>query len=189
MKLYFKLLVNIISISCLTSAFGQSYQTVRGTISEIFTETPIEGAEVMILKDGVTIYKGVSNQNGNFSVSKIELGTYDILFKHISYKSFINPGVEMAFGLDGKLEIPEGASGSKPSLIAVGTEQNPILFTAIDKVEGAWKGIWFDTPSALNEIGFATVEYASNDKQVGAIYAWYGTVLNVHDVLFKDIVK
>ncbi len=102
-------------------------------------------------------------------------------------KLTIDPGVEMAFGLNGSLEIAEGASGSKPSLVAVGTAQKKILFTGMDRVLGAWKGIWFDTPSALNEIGFATIEYASNASQDGAIYMWYGTVLNVHDVLFKDI--
>ncbi|MGS0525599.1 hypothetical protein ACU8V7_10740 [Zobellia nedashkovskayae] len=102
-------------------------------------------------------------------------------------KLTINPGVVMEFGLSGGLEVNEGASGSKPSLVAVGTAENPILFTAIDKVEGAWNGIYFDTPSALNEIGFATIEYASTLDYTGAITNWSGTVLNVHDVLFKDI--
>lgn len=52
---------------------------------------------------------------------------------------------------------------------------------------GAWQGIYFDTPSPLNKIGFATIEYATNANQEGAIEMWYGTVLNVHDVAFKDI--
>ncbi|CAM3501281.1 hypothetical protein [Aequorivita lipolytica] len=103
-------------------------------------------------------------------------------------KLTINPGVVMKFGLNGRMVIDEGASGSKPSLIAVGTAQNPILFTSIDPVLGAWQGIYFDTPSALNEIGFATIEYASNNAQDGAIYLWDDTVLNVHDVHFKDII-
>jgi len=102
-------------------------------------------------------------------------------------KLTINPGVVLKFGLNGSLEVPEGASGSKPSLIAVGTAQEPIIFSSINTVLGAWKGIYFDTPSPLNEIGFATIEYASNPDQEGAIEAWYGTVLNVHDVVFKDI--
>ena len=103
-------------------------------------------------------------------------------------KLTIEPGVELEFGLDGNLEVNEGASGEKPSLIAVGTAQNPILFSGINKVDGAWKGIYFDSPSPLNEIGFATIEYASNfSSQEGAIEAWYGTVLNVHDVSFKNI--
>lgn len=102
-------------------------------------------------------------------------------------KLSIMPGVILKFGLDTRLFINEGASGPKPSLIAVGTPIEPIIFTGINNVLGAWKGVYFDTPSPLNEIGFATIEYASNPDQTGAIYMWYGTVLNVHDVTFKDI--
>ena len=102
-------------------------------------------------------------------------------------KLTIMPGVVMKFGLDSRLGVTEGASGNKPSLIAVGTAQEPIIFTGINSVLGAWKGIYFDSPSPLNEIAFATIEYASNPDQAGAIETWYGTVLNVHDVSFKDI--
>lgn len=102
-------------------------------------------------------------------------------------KLTIMPGAILKFGLDKVLYISEGASGPKPSLIAVGTAQEPIIFTGLNNVLGAWRGIRFDTPSPLNEIGFATVEYASNPNQEGALDLWYGTVLNVHDVTFKDI--
>jgi len=99
----------------------------------------------------------------------------------------INPGVTMAFGLDAKFNIDERASGSKPSLIAIGTEDKHITFTAINKVKGGWKGFYFDSPSPLNEIAFANIEYASNPQQAGAIYTWYGTVLNIHNVNFNHI--
>jgi len=75
----------------------------------------------------------------------------------------------------------------KPSFIAVGTEQDPVIFTGINKVPGAWNGIRFDTPSVLNEIGFATIEYASSTNLSGAVYLWHGSVVNVHDVTFRDI--
>jgi len=102
-------------------------------------------------------------------------------------KLTINPGVIIEFGLDARLYINEGASGEKPSFIAVGTVEEPILFTSVNKVLGAWQGIYFDSPSPLNEIGFVTIEYASNSNQDGAIETWYGTVLNIHDVTFKNI--
>lgn len=102
-------------------------------------------------------------------------------------KLTIMPGVVMKFGQDTDLAISEGASGNKPSLIAVGTAAEPIIFTSIDNTLSAWRGIYFDSPSTLNEIGFATIENASNAAQEGAITNWSGTVLNVHDVLFKDI--
>lgn len=99
----------------------------------------------------------------------------------------ILPGVIMKFGQDSELFINEGASGPKPSLVAVGTALEPIVFSSIDNTVSAWRGIYFDTPSTLNEIGFATIENATNTNQNGAIENWYGTVLNVHDVLFKNI--
>ena len=104
-------------------------------------------------------------------------------------KLTINPGVTIKFGLDSGLFINEGASGSKPSLVAVGTPASPITFTGIDEVSGAWRSIRFDTPSPLNEIAFATIKYASNSsfEGKGAIYTWYGTILNVHDVAFENI--
>jgi len=99
----------------------------------------------------------------------------------------IQPGVVMQYGQDSRLFINEGAGGPKPSLVAVGTAAEPIVFTSIDNTLSAWRGIYFDTPSTLNEIGFATIENASSSNQDGAIETWYYTVLNVHDVLFKDI--
>ncbi len=99
----------------------------------------------------------------------------------------IQPGVTLEFEDDGELTVDEGAQGSAPSLIAVGTEQEPITFTAVNKVLGAWKGIRFDTPSPLNEIAFATIAYASNSRREGAVYTWAGSVLNIHDVSFENI--
>lgn len=99
----------------------------------------------------------------------------------------IQPGVTLEFEDDGELNVDEGASGSPPSLIAVGTEQNPITFTGVNKVLGAWKGIYFDTPSPLNEIGFANISYASNPRRDAAVYTWAASVANVHDVNFESI--
>jgi len=99
----------------------------------------------------------------------------------------VMPGVVMKFGQDSRLFINEGASGEKPSIVAVGTPEEPIVFTSIDNTLAAWQGIYFDSPSTLNEIGFANIENASNSNQDGAIETWYGTVLNVHDVVFRNI--
>jgi len=105
----------------------------------------------------------------------------------------VDAGVTMAFAGDVQLVIDEGASGSKPSLVAVGKEVDsdsiakPITFTGINKIQGAWKGIYFDSPNPLNQIAFAKIEYASNPAQEGAIEVWAGTVLSVHDVEFKEI--
>ena len=101
----------------------------------------------------------------------------------------VDAGVIMAFAADTGLEINEGASGTKPSLIAVGTEDEPIIFTGLNKVKGAWKGFYFDSPHPSNEIAFSRIEYASTPSQKGAVEVWADTVLSIHDVEFKDILN
>ena len=104
MKIFRFILFFIIGITS-QSLFGQAYQTVRGNISETFTETPIEGVAVKLLKDGLAIKEVISNPMGNFSFEKVELGTYDVLFKHVNYHSFIDPGVEVSISKEIVLEI------------------------------------------------------------------------------------
>ena len=87
------------------SGRAQSFQTVKGLISETFTEAPIEGVEVKILKDSITVKSAISNKKGEFIIKEVELGTYDILFKHINYESFINPGVEVSISKEIVLNI------------------------------------------------------------------------------------
>ena len=105
MKALLKLLFTTIIITSISTINAQSYQTVRGTITEIFTETPIEGVEIKILKEGVAIKSTLSDKLGSFTIPKVELGTYDILFRHINYESFINPGVEISVSKEIVLEI------------------------------------------------------------------------------------
>jgi len=99
----------------------------------------------------------------------------------------IDPGTVLRFGQDSRLHINEGASGPKPSLVAVGTATQPIVFSSIDNSTSAWRGIYFDSPSSKNEIGFATIENATNNNQDGAVETWYHTSLFIHDVLFRNI--
>lgn len=102
---YFKLLINILVFTSIANANAQSYQTVRGTISEIFTETLVEGVEVKILKEGIAIYSTISNNIGEFQIEKVELGTYDILFRHINYESFIQPSIEISVSKEIVLDV------------------------------------------------------------------------------------
>jgi hypothetical protein len=77
---------------------------------------------------------------------------------------------------------------SESTLIAVGTPENPIVFTGVTKTSGAWKNIDFhSTKSPLNEIGHAIIEYAGSPGAKGAVFMRSHPVLNIHDVQFKNI--
>ncbi len=103
---------------------AQSYQTVKGTILESFTEKPVEGASIKIIKDGVSIAKALSGADGQFKIDQVELGTYDILFSHVSFNSFISPGVEISMSkeivlnilMEAKINTLDGVEVTPPKL-------------------------------------------------------------------------
>lgn len=100
-----KHLLLIISIAYTLFGYTQSFQTVRGTIKESFSEKTIVGVKVKILNNGISIKETISNSEGQYNFENIELGTYDILFSHISYESFISPGVEVSISKEIVLDI------------------------------------------------------------------------------------
>lgn len=175
---------------------GDELELINNTITLCNAPMLIEGAYPTTISggnytsnttDAIIVTADQITGNHNWSKLNVPYHLPEGLRVSAGGKLTIMPGVIMKFGLDALLNINEGASGPKPSLIAVGTAQEPIIFTGINNVLGAWKGIYFDTPSPLNEIGFATIEYASNPNQGGAIANWAGTVLDVHDTTFKNI--
>jgi hypothetical protein len=97
----------------------------------------------------------------------------------------IQPGVTIEF--ENGTGILVGDS-DESSLIAVGTPANPITFTGVTKVAGAWKNIDFHfTKSPLNEISHAIIEYGGNPGSGGAVYMWAKSVVKVTNVTFNEI--
>jgi hypothetical protein len=95
----------------------------------------------------------------------------------------IAAGVEIEFETNSGIYVNDNSA-----LKALGTANNRILFTGVDKLPGAWGGIEFHfTQSPVNEIGFATIEYGANAETRGSIYMWANPVVNVHDVTFRDL--
>jgi hypothetical protein len=71
----------------------------------------------------------------------------------------IEPGVKLKFQDNVELDVQPGAA-----LVAVGTEDDPILFTGWQEAPGSWGGIVFYSNAVSNEIAYATVEYAGSDE-------------------------
>lgn len=74
-------------------AYSQSYQTVRGTIKESFTERSIDSVVVTLLSENVKYMETTSDAKGNFVFTSVEIGCYDIQFNHPNYTSFIQPAI------------------------------------------------------------------------------------------------
>lgn len=85
----------------------------------------------------------------------------------------IEPGVTLRFKKEGVFYV-EPFSGTDPArgaLVAVGTAEEPIVFTSAEASPGAgdWLGIYFgSTPSADNQIEYAEVLYAGGLSGTGS---------------------
>ena len=69
----------------------------------------------------------------------------------------VSPGTTFTFGQDAGIKI----SGKYAYLSAVGSAEQPIVFTGDQKIPGYWKGVFFEaSESLLNKLDFVTIEYA-----------------------------
>ena len=132
------------------------------------------------------------NENGDKTWNKLEVpyritttdfGITDKITVPPNGNLTLAPGIQMEFATSVYIYVEDNAS-----LKAVGTANEPLLFTGIDKAPGAWGGIEFAfTKSTRNEIAHATFEYGADSNIKGSIYMWADPKLNVHDCTFKDL--
>ncbi len=87
----------------------------------------------------------------------------------------IEPGVEVRFNKNTKLEIGAG-SGDPGALVAEGTTADPVLFTSNETspAAGDWYGVRFQntTDDATTSLSNCIVEYAGYANQ-GSVYVYY----------------
>lgn len=69
----------------------------------------------------------------------------------------MEPGVKLVFSADTALRI-EGTQ----VLEAVGTEQDPILFTGSLPMRGHWRGLLFNLNTVASRLDYVTIEYGGN---------------------------
>lgn len=67
----------------------------------------------------------------------------------------IEPGVVIEFADAAGMKVKDSGS-----INAVGTQSEPITFTATNKTKGAWKGIMSSSQSVKNQFDYVTMEYA-----------------------------
>ena len=93
----------------------------------------------------------------------------------------IEAGTVIKFQATGWMDF---GSNNNATLIAIGTEENPIVFTsaAATPAPGAWEGLYFsDATSSNTVLEYCTVEYAGNGTDNANIY-----LLNVSGVTIEN---
>lgn len=94
----------------------------------------------------------------------------------------IEPGVEIEFPSNGTFVIKNNSA-----LKAVGTENDPIIFSGVLKETKAWKGIHFYTQSAANELKHVVMEYSGSNVPGANVYLFNNAALRISNTKFRNI--
>lgn len=110
---------------------------------------------------------------------------------YIDSKITLEPGTVLKFPDDSGLTIGRisGPPGTGGGLIAKGTPEEPIVFTATEKIEKYWRGIRFASNYPGNEISNAIVEYTgvitSDPNDVYNLKVLTKSFAKLNNILFR----
>jgi len=152
---------------------GTGIEFQNGTIIGAFEGNLLVGnnTPLLITADAANALGSDSRYSGN-AIDQVRLTRTDITtatslakldVPYVSGRLIIKnsltvaPGVEWRFESDGELVVDEDAT-----LKAVGTPEQPILFTATDPTPGFWDGIQIRYSTGANELAYLTVEYGGS---------------------------
>ena len=71
----------------------QITQTIRGTIIDRESNAPLEGVNVMVLKDSTVLGGAVTDDKGNYRIEKVPVGRVNFSASFISYKKVYQPNI------------------------------------------------------------------------------------------------
>ena len=100
---------------CLVTLFApvraqQISQTIRGTIIDRESNTPLEGVNVMVSKDSTIINGAITDQHGNFRIEKVPVGRVNFTASFIGYKKIYQPNILVNSGKEMVMNIEMDAA-------------------------------------------------------------------------------
>ena len=94
----------LFQLTCLIAQEKIYYQTVRGSILDAGSQSPISGASIII--QGISPKLGtISDEKGEFSIKQVPVGMYNISISLLGYKPAIVSNIIVKSGKEIVLEI------------------------------------------------------------------------------------
>jgi hypothetical protein len=106
MKALKRILVFVVLIGSAAQLFSQSLtQTIRGTVIDKISKSPLPGATVLLLNSDPLV-GSTTDPDGNFKLSKVAVGSHTLKVSFIGYKDITLPNVIVNSGKEVVLNIP-----------------------------------------------------------------------------------
>ncbi len=174
MKIFCSILILLIFQTGNIIAQEKQYtQTIRGTVIDAGSKSPIPGVNIILLNTN-PLKAATTNYNGEFEIKQVPIGRYDISFDNIGYKSVIIGNQLIKSGKEFMLEIEleemvinidevvVKAYGKKDSPLNEMAKISARSFTV--EVTERYAGTWFDPARmASNYAGVMTAGDQRND--------------------------
>ena len=105
MKKNYTTLVFLFFLVFITKSFAQNpTQTIRGTVSDKQSFSPIPGVNVIIIGSN-PVKVGSTDIDGKFKIMEVNPGRYDLKVTYLGYKEIVLPNVVVTSGKEIVLEI------------------------------------------------------------------------------------
>lgn len=110
------------------AATAQLTQTIRGTVVDVVSKTPLPGATVVLINSDPLV-GSTTDADGNFKLSKVPVGTHSIRISFIGYKELVLPNITVNSGKEVVLNVPieEDIMVMEEIVVTPDTEKNKPL--------------------------------------------------------------
>ncbi|MDG0973883.1 MAG: TonB-dependent receptor [Crocinitomicaceae bacterium] len=83
----FQLLLAFVLVFCVSIVGAQITQNVRGTVVDVESKYPLIGVKVQIYTSDSTLFRGLTDEYGDFELRNVPVGKYEITFDYNFYNS------------------------------------------------------------------------------------------------------
>ena len=83
----FQLLLAFVLVFCVSIVGAQITQNVRGTVVDVESKYPLIGVKVQLYTSDSTLFRGLTDEYGNFELRNVPVGKYEITFDYNFYNS------------------------------------------------------------------------------------------------------
>ena len=89
-----KLIAIVLLLGVALPSFSQHLQSIRGTVKDADTKTPLLGATITVIS-GESTLGAISDENGSFHLKSIPVGRVNILIQYLGYENLVMSQVEL----------------------------------------------------------------------------------------------
>lgn len=162
-------------VSSYSFSFSQHLtQTLKGKVMDEVSLAGVSGASIFVEDQQGTINHGsVTDSLGNFEIHEVPIGRYSLTFRHVNYKYYVEPEIEL--------------KSAKPLIFQIYlVETVQVLDEVVVESEGSWN---LNSPNKRPITVEQTLRYAANYYDPARLSTSFPNVIAANDQANNLVIK